>query len=113
MLAVPSFEAGQARLQLVDVGHHHTDGAPQHLGVALGQVELLRPDVDPHVGGAEVDVGIAGEAESAHVEQRGELLVGHRDVDVLERQQVADVLVLKLPLRLEGAICSDVSRARP
>ena len=55
-------------------------------------MKLLGTHVDPHVGGAEVDIGIARKAEASNVEQRCHFLIRHGHIDMLQRQQVADIL---------------------
>jgi hypothetical protein len=78
--------------QLVEIGDDEAHVAAQHLGVAGRQVELLLPDVDPHVVERRHQVRVPGQAEAHDVEHRGDLLVGDLHVDVLERDDVADVL---------------------
>jgi len=64
----------------------------QHLRLSGGQVELLLPDIDPHVLEPEHQVRVAGQPEAHDVEEGGELLVGDLHVDMLQRHDVAHVL---------------------
>ena len=82
----------QAPLQPFEVRDDHPDVAAELLGVALRQVELLLPDIDPHVERAKVDVRVACEPQAGDVEQRGDLLVRHGEVDVLHVEDVAEIL---------------------
>ena len=75
-----------------EIGHDHADVPAQHLRLAARrQVELLAPEIDPHVLVADRHVGVAGEAQPDDVEERREALVVDRRVDVLEPDDVVDV----------------------
>ena len=74
------------------VRQHQAGDAAQDLDPAGRQMELALPDIDPHVVGAGIDEGIAGEPEPGHVEQRGQALPRDGGVDVPETDDVADVL---------------------
>ena len=56
------------------------------------QMELAAADVDPHVVGADHDVGIARKPEPGDIEERRQPLIGDGDVDVLELEDIADIL---------------------
>ena len=104
----------QATLQVVKVRHDDADVAAPLLRRALRQVKLLRASVDPHVAGAEIDVGIARKAESADVEQGRDLLIRHREVDVLHVEHIADVLFASIELfRFSHGISSSRSSRAP
>ena len=85
-------DVAQARDERLQIGNDETDAAAHHLRLTRRQVELRLADVDPHVVDPGHEIGIAGETETAHVENGGELLVRDGDVDVLELDDVADVL---------------------
>ena len=72
--------------------HQARDPARKDLAAAGQQMELALPDIDPHIVGAGIDEGIAGEAEAGHVKQRGQALSGDGGVDMSETDDVADVL---------------------
>ncbi len=82
----------EGRRDELEVRDDQPDPAAQHLCRAGRQVELARADVDPGVVDADAQVRVAREAQAHHVEHDRELLVGHRDVDVAELDDVADVL---------------------
>src|SRR5205823_10367798 len=84
--------ARQPRGELVEVRNDDADDAAEHLGIAGRHVELLLADVDPHVGGPDHDVGIAGEPHPGHPEVRRRQLARDLHVDVLELDDVAHVL---------------------
>ena len=88
----PLLHTREAALQRVEVGHHDADVAAEDLRVAGREVELLAADVDPHVARTDHHVRVAGQPQAGHVERGGHPLVRHRDVDVFQRQQIADVL---------------------
>jgi hypothetical protein len=63
----------------------------QHLRRAGRQVKLAAADIHPHVAVGDHQIGVPGQAEAGHVEQRRQPLVGDLDVDVLEMDGVAEV----------------------
>ena len=56
------------------------------------QMELAAAGVDPHVGDAGHQVGIAGQPEAGDIEDRRQALIGHADVDVLKADDVTEIL---------------------
>src|SRR5262249_17932601 len=82
----------EAHLERLQVRHHAADVPAQHLRIARRKVELLLPEVDPHVLDADHDVRIAREPETLDVEGGRLDLIRDLHVDVLERHDVADVL---------------------
>ena len=71
----------------------HQPRDPAHdLRLAGRQVELAPADVGPHVVDARHQIGVAREAEAAHVVERRQALVGDAGVDVLQRHDIAEVL---------------------
>ena len=84
----------EALRQFFQIGHDNADGAAQALGAAARQVALAAADVDPHVVEAGEQIRVAREAEPRDVERGRQLLVGNRQIDVFERDDVADVFTL-------------------
>src|SRR5204862_2041685 len=84
-------DRGQARQQRQLAVHDDAGMATQHLCLPARQVELAAPDIDPHVGVGNHQIGIAREPEASDVEQGGEPLVGDGDVDVFEVDDVAEI----------------------
>ncbi len=89
----PLGRGGQAGRQLVEVGNHQAGEPAQHLRRRRRQVELRVADVDPHVLEPDHEVRVTRQAQRDHVELRGQLLVGHTDVDVLEVDHVAEIFL--------------------
>jgi len=92
----------EAHLESLQVGHYQADNATQHLRLARRQVELLLPDVHPHVFGAHHHVGVTGKTQAGNVKLRGRHLAGGRHVDVLHAQDVANVLRCAVECLLHG-----------
>src|SRR5438067_392130 len=65
--------------------------APQHLRVSARQMKLAAADIDPHVAVGHHQIGVAGKPEARDIEQRGQALIRHLDVDVFEMDRVAEV----------------------
>ena len=86
-----ALHALQPLRQRSEVGHDQPDGAAEDLRRAGRQVELRFADVDPHVVHTRHEIGVARESEAGDVVDRGEALVRHRHVHVLELDDVADV----------------------
>jgi len=63
----------------------------KHLRLAPGQVKLAAPDIDPHIDSAGHQERIAGQAEPSHIENRRDLLVGYRYIDVFEGDHIAEI----------------------
>ena len=84
--------AAQPGLERLEVGDDQPDASSEHLRPPGRQVELLLAGIRPHVLGADHQVRVAGEPQADHVEQGGHDLVRNPHVDVLEREDVADVL---------------------
>ena len=83
-------------------GNHDSGVAAQHLRLAARQMKLVSADIDPHVGVRHHQIGIAGQPEAGDIEQRRQPLIGHRDVDVLEMDRVAEVFCGAVELLLHG-----------
>ena len=88
----------EASLQVVQTRHHHADVAAPLLGRVLQQMELLLAGVHPHDGPAEIDIGIARQADARHVEDSRKVQVRDAQVDVLQDEHVADVLFASVEL---------------
>src|SRR5208337_4726273 len=96
-----SFEAANERLA---IGHHDSGVTAENLRWAGRQMELAAADVDPHVGWAGHQKGIARQAESGDVEDGRLLLVGDRYVDVFQRDDVAEVFGGSIKSTLHGSL---------
>ena len=96
-------DRAQTRQQCQLAVHDDAGMATQHLCLPARQVELAAPDIDPHVGVGNHQIGIAREPESRDVEQRGEPLVGDRDVDVFEMDDIAEIFGGAIVGLLHGA----------
>jgi hypothetical protein len=96
----PILHLAEPRRKRVEIGHDHVDEAGKHLRGAGGQVELVLPQVDPHIVETDHEVGVAREPEPHHIERGRDRLVRHPHVGVLDRDDVADVLVPPLVLFL-------------
>src|SRR5690242_7760449 len=55
-------------------------------------MELTAPDIDPHIVDAGHHVGIAGETEPAHVEERRRSRILDLHVHVLQGDDIAEIL---------------------
>ena len=83
-------------------------------GLPVGRWNWLRPTFIHMLSSITIRIRIAGQAEARAVEQRGDPLVGDRDVDVLEMDGIAEVLggaVEGLAIVSIGAILQGVRRA--
>ena len=70
----------------------HEPGVAAHdLRLAARQVKLAAPDIDPHVGVGDHQVGVARQPEPGRIEQLRQPLVRHLHVDVLEMDRIAEV----------------------
>ena len=81
--------------------------AAKHLRRAVRQMKLALADIDPHVGVRHHQIGIAGQPEAGDIEQRRQPLIGHRDVDVLEMDRVAEVFCGAVELAVAWMRSSD------
>ena len=78
--------------------------AAQHLRLAARQMKLAAPGIHPHVAVGHHQIGIAGQPEAGDIEQRGQPLVGHLHVDVLEMDGIAEVFGGAVEGLLHGAV---------
>src|SRR5689334_7390635 len=85
-------------LQVLGVGDHETHVAGEALPAARRQMELLLADVGPHVVEADREIRVAREAETDDIEKNRLRLVGDRDVQMLQQNDVADVFFAVRPL---------------
>src|SRR5262249_39092241 len=65
----------------------------QHVRPPGRQMELAYADIDPHVAGASIEEGDAGEAETGDVGMGRQVLVADADIDVPEMAELAGILV--------------------
>ena len=86
----------KALLQGFKVGENEADVSGNLLDAAGRQVELLAADVDPHVVQAHVHVRVPGQPEPEDVEGQRRGLIGNGDVDVLQRDDVAEIIGLSI-----------------
>src|SRR5215469_1599533 len=82
----------QAPRQCVVIGDHYPDMAPQYLGLAGGEMELLPARVHPHVGGTGHHIRVPRQPQPVNVEDRGLPLVRNRHVNVLQGNDIAEIL---------------------
>jgi hypothetical protein len=85
-------EGNQACLQGFEVRHDHPNVPWEDLRVARRQMELLLPDVDPHVFRADHHVGITGKSQASRIEGLGHFLVWHLHIEMLHTEDVPNVL---------------------
>ncbi len=91
-------------------GNDQRGMAAQHLRGPRRQMKLALADIHPHVGVAHHQIGIARQAETGHIEKRCQMLIGHRDIDMLEMDGIAEVLGGAVEmLLLHGAGSRDVA----
>src|SRR5207244_13301785 len=99
MLRAGKFRPGETRpdgdepcRQGFEVRHNHPDVSREDLRLTRRQMELLLPDVNPHVFWADHHVGITGKPQPGRVEGLGHFLVGHLHIEVLHTEDVSNVL---------------------
>ena len=75
-------------------------------------MKLLLAYVGPHIIQTDIEIGIAGEAETDNVKEYRQRLVRHLDIDVLKQNDIADIFLdvisrgslqgIAFPSRLDG-----------
>ena len=86
------FGGVETGFQRIEVRHDQARPAAQALRLADGQVELALADIDPHIVRAGHQIGVARQPERGDVEIRRAHLVRHPDIDMLQRDDIADIL---------------------
>jgi hypothetical protein len=87
----PLFFTDQALDQGIELGHHHPGMAADRLRLADRQVELGAAEVDPHVLEPGHQIRVARETHTGDVEERRGLLIGNREIEMLQTHRVAEV----------------------
>src|SRR5215813_3411785 len=85
-------EGHQPCLQGFEVRHNHPDVPWEDLRLARRQMELLLPDVNPHIFRADHHVGITGKPQPGRIEGLCHFLVGHLYIEMLHTEDVPNVL---------------------
>ena len=96
-------DRGEPREQRLPSGDHDCGVAAQHLWPAARQMKLAAAGIHPHVAVGDHQIGIAGQPDSGDIEQRGEALVRHLHVDMLEMDGVAEIFCGAIEWLLHGA----------
>src|SRR4029077_10784457 len=96
-----SFEAAD---KSIAIGNHDSSMTTHDLRRSSRQMELVAADVDPHVGRPGHQIWIAGQAKPCDVEDSRLLLVGDRNVDVFQRDDVAEVFGASIELTLHESL---------
>ena len=86
--------------QRLTIRHHDAGVTAQNLRFVGRQMELAAANVDPHVGSAGHQVGIAGQAETGEIEGGRHLLIGDGYVDVFQCDDIAEVFGGSIKSRL-------------
>src|SRR5262249_11291220 len=83
---------GQALEQRGAIGQNQSGNAAQHVRLPDRQVKLAYDDIYPHIAGAGIEEGIAGEAEDGDVDMGCQVVIADGDIDVHEMDDVAEIL---------------------